>query len=218
MRPCWRYAAVPGDAGRTASLHLVGWGSLIAIGYSTSRLIYAMGDITMHARLSALHTLGSAAAAIGLCGIALGVLAPTIVITSRRWRDAMRGLRQLDGLWKDLTAQFPDVVLPTGWPVTPRRAELRHDRHLIEIAEGLARVHLPVAAEDLAQNNGDVLDRIGDALKHYGPGWSTEGGTATTVLIPKPADRAQEDEQITRLAAAYGGPRKPKSAATAGVA
>lgn len=205
VRLCRRYAAVPGDLGRSASLQLVGWGSFIAIGYSGSRLIYAFTDITFGKKPKVLHTAGSATAAIGLSAIALGVLAPIVVTSTRRWYPAVRGLRQVHTLWRDLAASFPDITLRTERATSPRRAELRYDRRLVEIAEGLARARLSELDDGQAESVDGRLDALAAALHQHRATWTADAGVTAASYLPPSPDHKHEHAQLRALAAAYAG-------------
>lgn len=204
-RLCRRYAAVPGDLGRSVSLQLIGWGSMIAIGYSGSRLIYAFTDITFGKKPEVLHTAGSSASAIGLCAIALGVLALPVLTSTRRWYAAVRGLRQVHVLWRDLAESFPEITLRTEWAISPRRAELRYDRHLVEIAEGLARSRLPAAVEAQAESVDGRLDALAAALRQHRATWTAEADLTAASHLPASHTHKHEHAQLCALAATYAG-------------
>ena len=127
------------------SLTLIGWGSGIALAYSTSRVVYVLADLLLHDRPTIVRTVGSAAAIVGLCGLAIGVLAPRVVPGLDGWVNASKGTRRLQPLWRDLTTVFPQVALATGVPITPHRAALRYDRRLLEVSEALAQARIPYA-------------------------------------------------------------------------
>lgn len=201
VRLCRRYAASPGNAGRSASLTLVGWGSTIALAYSTSRILYVLADLVLHDRPTVIRTVGSAAAALGLCGLAIGVLAPRVVPGLDRWIDALRGTRRLEPLWRDLTATFPLVALATSAPVTPHRTVLRYDRRLLEVSEALAQVHIP--SGEVPLDDVDQPHPLARALVRSRNLWTDNQGTRAADLLPPVSDAADERQHILGLADAY---------------
>lgn len=202
IRLCRRYAAIPGDIGRTASLTLVGWGSAVALAYSSSRIVYVLADLVLRDRPTIIRTIGSAAAALGLCALAIGMLAPRIVPGLASWLEAQRGTRRLGPLWRDLTDAFPLVKLTTGSAATARRAELRYDRRLLEVSEALAQARVPDT--ELADSlGGDPLDRLAHVLRRSREHWTDVQGVAAASLLPTAPDVSAERRQILALARAY---------------
>lgn len=201
IRLCRRYAKIRGDVGRSASLTLVGWGSAVALAYTTSRILYVLADRVLHHQLIIIRTIGSAAATLGMCGLGVGVLAPRIVPALRDWIVALRGIRRLGPLWRDLTSAFPLVTLPTGLPTTVRRAELRYDRHLLEVSEALAQVHISVG--ELLIPAGDHLQNLAQSLRHSRDRWTDTRGVPATTFLPAARGATDERQQILALADAY---------------
>lgn len=198
LRLCLRYGRSFQDAGRRMNLALIGWGSAVGLIYSASRLLYVLVDLTVAPDPVAIHTAGSVAALIGASGIALGVLAPRSVRAAQRWHRAVTQTRCLDPLWSDLTTTFPDVTLPTSAPTSPHRAELRHHRRLLEVAEGLARAHV----QTLSPAVGD-LDGLADDLHTSRPDWATGAGPTAADLLPAASSADDERRTLTDLARAY---------------
>jgi len=206
VRLCRRYAAIPGDAGRSVSLTLVGWGSAVALAYSTSRITYTAVDLTRGHAPTVLRTIGSDAATLGLIALAVGMLAPRIVPGLRSWLDARGGLRRLAPLWTDLTAAFPGIVLPTGTGLGRRSTELRYDRHLLETAEGLAKVHLP-AGVALVTEQPDALHVLARELHRHRESWNAPAGVRAGDLLPVAHEPGHEHRQLLALADAYAAAR-----------
>ncbi|MCZ2822661.1 hypothetical protein O2V63_20175 [Modestobacter sp. VKM Ac-2977] len=217
VRLCHRYAFTPADRGIAVSLALVGWGSAICLGYPLSRLLYTLIASVSAADPAVIQLRGSAAAVVGLCVLAVGVLTPRALTAARRWVTAMAGIQRLDPLWRDLTGSFPLVALPTSAPTTVRRAELRYDRHLLEIADALvhARVHAP------PDGDLDPVTATAQALAADRGRWRSgdeePGGCIAAGLLPTVASTAQEREHLLALAEAYraartGCARQPQEA------
>ncbi len=201
IRLCRRYAARPGDAGRTVSLTLIGWGSGIALAYSTSRVVYVLADLLLHDRPTIVRTVGSAAAIVGLCGLAIGVLAPRVVPGLDGWVNAFKGTRRLQPLWRDLTTVFPQVALATGVPITPHRAALRYDRRLLEVSEALAQARIPYA--EVPPADADPVSGLAHALASTRALWINSKGISAAALLPTVSDVVDERQQTLRLADAY---------------
>ena len=200
VRLCRRYASTPGDRARTISLTITGWASAVCLAYPLSRIAYVLiENITGHGA-EVIQAIGSAAATTGLCALAIGVLAPRAIAETRRWLVALAGIRRLNPLWSDLTAAFPLVTLPTPAPVTLSRAELRHDRHLLEIAEALARARVHTGPQPPPASIEATAAAL--AASRNG-GWTAGNGTAAAELLPAAASPAQERRQLRALAAAY---------------
>lgn len=203
VRLCRRYAAIPGDAGRSVSLTLVGWGSAVALAYSTSRITYTAVDLARGHAPTVLRTVGSDAATLGLIGLAVGMLAPRVVPGLRSWLDARTGLRRLGPLWTDLTTAFPDIVLSTGTGLGRRSTELRYDRHLLETAEGLAKAQLPDGVIAPATDQPDLLRVLARQLRRHRDNWTESGRTRAGGLLPAAQEPGQEQRQLLALADAY---------------
>lgn len=201
IRLCRRYAAIPGDLGRRASLTLVGWGSAVALAYSTSRIVYILADLALRDRPTIIRTIGSAAASLGLCCLAIGMLAPRIVPGLGGWIDALRGIRRLGPLWRDLIRAFPLVGLTTGSPITVQRAQLRYDRRLLEVSEALAQARIPV--DDLPGAYDDPIECLAHSLWRSRRRWTDTEGAPAASLLPAPREITNEREQILALAVAY---------------
>jgi hypothetical protein len=199
VRLCLRYASAPGDRERTVSLTITGWASAVCLAYPLSRIAYVLIESTTGRNAEAIQTIGSAAATTGLCALAMGVLAPRALAAARRWLIALAGIRALNPLWRDLAAAFPLVTLPTPAPVTLTRAELRHDRHLLEIAEALARARVNTGSQPARAS----VEAIAAALAASRNGGWTADGIVAAELLPEAASPAHERLQLRALAAAY---------------
>jgi len=214
VRLCRRYAAIRGDFGRSTSLTLVGWGSAVALAYSGSRIIYILIDVTLHEQPTVIRAVGSAAATLGLCALAVGMLTPRAVSGARGWLDARRGTRRLGPLWHDLTTAFPVLALRTRAPFTPRRAELRYDRRLVEVGEGLVKARIPAAWVADVAGTPDPIHALAVALRRNQVTWADAGGIAAADLLPHPGDLPAERQQILAFAQAYtSAPAEPVAAA-----
>jgi hypothetical protein len=214
VRLCRRYAAIRGDFGRSTSLTLVGWGSAVALAYSGSRIIYILIGVTLHEQPTVIRAVGSAAATLGLCALAVGMLTPRAVSGARGWLDARRGTRRLGPLWHDLTTAFPVLALRTRAPFTPRRAELRYDRRLVEVGEGLVKARIPAASVADVAGTPDPIHALAVALRRNQVTWADAGGIAAADLLPHPGDLPAERQQILAFAQAYtSAPAEPVAAA-----
>jgi len=216
VRLCRRYATTPGDRARTVGLTITGWASAVCLAYPASRITYVLLETVTGQGPEKIQAAGSVAATTGLCALAMGVLAPRTINAARRWLVALAGIRGLNPLWRDLTAAFPLVTLPTPAPVTLTRAELRHDRHLLEIAEALTRARVFADAQP-APGNIEATAAALAACRNGG--WIAAGGVAAADLLPAVNSPAQERHQLRALAAAYrtataGHPALPEEART----
>lgn len=209
VRLCGRNGRARGDGGRSLSLMVSGGGAVIALGYPISRVVYITSRLTGHRSQSGLHTAGSAAASLGLLGIAAGILIPGVIDRGRTWLNAQRGLRRMHALWSDLTASFPRIVLFVGRGFTPETAQLRYARHLIEIIEGLTMAHVPDPYTD------GQADRIGvvaqaQLLRISRGKWTSRTGKPASDLVAIPTNPGDEIAQILSLADAYDAISKQK--------
>ncbi len=202
IRLCLRNGRAPGDGGRSLSLTVSGSGAVVALGYPLSRVVYITSRVTNHRSLAGLHTAGSAAASLGLFGIAVGMLTPKIVDTGRVWLTARRELRRMHVLWSDLVASFPRLVLPVGRGLTPSTAQLRHARHLFEINEGLTMAYVSDPRTPDRAGQMSVVDQA-RLLRSNRARWTSQNGTPASSLIFVPADPVEETQQILALADAY---------------
>ena len=202
VRLCRRYADLRDDAGRSVGLTFVGWGCTVGLGYSLSRLAYAVLDPILPGRPPLLLTVGRWSALISLAALAVGVLTPWWLPSALAWRDARRGAAQVAELWSDLTAAFPTIALRTGPAWTASGAQLRYDRCLIEIAEGLAKASL--GQEASSQRTGaDHINGVAVALRRSRGAWTSGAGPRAAAILPTMATAASEQRLLLDLAAAY---------------
>lgn len=198
---CRRHAAAPGDTGRSVNLTLVGWSCTIALVYALSRVLYVLVDLVASSPPKAISTIGSFTAVLGLSGLALGILAPRAVNGTRAWHQALRDTRRLARLWADLTEAFPQLVLRTGPPLSPRRAQLRYSRRLVEVSEGLALAATnPSAAGSAAALPAQVLALARTPAARFHLRTDTTGPSPHT---PAAGDPAREQHQLLTLADTY---------------
>lgn len=209
IRLCRRNGRAPGDGGRSLSLTVSGSGAAVALGYPLSRVVYITSRVIKHRSLGGLHTAGSAAASLGLFGMAVGMLTPKVIDSGRVWFNAQKELRRMHVLWSDLAATFPLMVLPVGRGLTPWTAQLRHARHLIEINEGLTMAYIsgPRTREQAGQMTVFGQARL---LRSNRARWASREGTPASSLIPIPTDPVKETQQILALADAYTAISKQK--------
>lgn len=134
------------------------------------------------------------------------------VLVGPRWHrhiHAQHLVRQLSGLWGRLRELYPTVTLPLD--ETPSRPYLRAQRMLIEIADGLSLLSVPVEAHP------DPIEAVARALAHSG---NRQGPPAATVLPTAETRRQEEDlylavaEAYTVLISADAGPDSPCSPPT----
>lgn len=199
VRLCRRYASAPGDRERSVSLTMIGWGSAVCLAYPLSRVVYFIVEATTGRDAELVQSVGSAAATAGLWVLAIGVLAPRALASARRWAVVINGIRRLGPLWRDLTQAFPLVTLPTPAPVTITRAELRYDRHLLEIAEALARARVDAEPPP----GPGSIEAAAEGLVASWHRWTAEDGTVAADLLPAAFSSADERNQLLALAAAY---------------
>ena len=197
VRLCRRYADLRDDAGRSVGLKFVGWGCAIGLGYSVSRLLYALLDPVVSGRPTILLAVGRWSALISLAALAAGVLTPWWLPSALAWREARRGTAQVAELWGDLAMTFPAIVLNTGRTWTVRRAQLRYDRCLIEIAEGLARTSLGLESE------ANDINTLAIALRRSRPVWATGIGPKAVATLPPQVTPESEQRLLLALAFAY---------------
>lgn len=202
IRLCRRYATARDDVGRAVGLTLVGWACGIGLAYSVSRLVLAVVNPIWHGQHHGWLLFGQGAALASLGLLAAGVLVPHWLPLAIAFRDARQGVDQLAALWADLAAAFPAVVLPTPAAWTVRRAQLRYDRRLLEVAEGLARASLGAECGDVGHVQGDV-ERTAVVLARSRAAWTGDFGPKATTLLPPIKDARTEHRFLHELAAAY---------------
>ena len=203
IRLCRRYAKRREDLGRAVGLTLVGWGCAAGLVYSCTRLLFAILDPFWAGEHHGLLLVAQAAALVSLGLLALGVLTPFWLPDLLAWREARRGTRQLDALWVDLSAEFPAVVLPTGPAWTVHRAQLRYDRRMLEIAEGLARAKLAEEAADTVPVVPEGVENLAVALKRSRGSWAKNSGPKAAAVLPRVDSPQSEQRLLLELAAAY---------------
>ena len=82
-----------------AGLTFVGWGCTVGLGYSLSRLAYAVLDPVLPGRPPLLLTVGRWSALISLAALAVGVLTPWWLPSALAWRDARCGTAEVAESW-----------------------------------------------------------------------------------------------------------------------
>lgn len=197
-----RYAGRKGDTGRSSFLTLTAYGYILALIYCITRVVYITLDRMFDVQPSLVRGLGSGALMSGLALLALGIITPKIVRAVTRLVFASRGTYRLQPLWKDLTLAFPLVVLPTDAPLTISRAELRYDRRLVEIAEGLAQVHI-LRGNSEYQFSNLTGQELAQALHHSRRTWTQSAGVPAVQLLHVAATPADERQQLIAVADAY---------------
>jgi hypothetical protein len=201
LRLCSRYVGLAGNRDRTVSLLITGYSSAVALVYPVSRVLYDLIELAGLDAPTLLRTIGTATALLGVGGMAVGTLAPRVVPALRGWAEARRGTQRLRPLWSDLTAAFPQVRLSTGFPVSPRRAELRYDRYLVEVDEGLALARVPAPYATAPRPTG--LDSDAALLHGSRRAWTDPAGVPVRRLLPGRNDHREDNEQLLALADAY---------------
>ncbi len=198
VRLCLRNITAVSQRAVRVNLLLVGLGSAGALLYSVSRLAYVLLDAA-GTEVAHLRSLGTSAVVIGLLLLASGMLANHVVHLGERWVAARRGTGRLQPLWQDLVTVFPLVALPTRAPITVRRAELRYDRHLVEVADALsqARVSRPPG------RRAPTVTDVALALHRSRPAWDTAGGPTAAELLPESSNLADDRALLLSLAGAY---------------
>lgn len=198
-----RFAAAPGDQGRSMNLRLVGWGSAVGLVYSGSRLLSVLSVSLTGQPLITLERVGSGAALIGGTCVAFAVFLPQVVPWFQDRRAAQHGLQRLGPLWADLTAEYPAVVLaPTNGFFLPG-PEFVYDRRLIETSECLRWVRLPESARSLVLAAAPPTPELATQLHRGRSGWSTASGPTPAELLPSPPGRAEEAAVLLELADHY---------------
>jgi uncharacterized protein DUF6545 len=198
-----RFGRAPGDEGRLTNLRLVAWGSAVGIVYSGTRVISILSVAMTGHPLTALETVGSAAALVGGVCVALAVFSPRFVPWFTDWRSARRGVRRLDALWSDLTVDCPGVVLSSGASRASRRAEFVFDRRLVETSECLRRVRLPESSKAVILGSPEPLAALATELRRGRPEWTSASGPSPANLQPPATSRAHEVTRLLELADAY---------------
>lgn len=201
LRLCRRYVRLPGNRDRTVSLLITGYSSAVALVYPASRVLYDLIELAAGRAPALLRTVGTAAALIGVGGMAVGTLAPRVVPAVREWAEVRRGTRRLRPLWSDLTAAFPQVTLSTGLPISPRRAELRYDRYLVEVDEGLALARVPAPRTAAPLPTGVRSTAV--LLRNSRRAWTDQAGVPARRLMPGGTEHREDNERLLELADAY---------------
>jgi hypothetical protein len=204
VRLARRFAAAPGDAGRSTNLQLFGWGSAVALVYSGSRLLSVLSVMITGRPLPVVETIGSAAALIGGVFVALSAFSPRAVTWLRDWQAARSGLRRLHPLWRDLTTCYPDVVLPTRKrPLSARRTEFLFDRRVVESSECLRLARLPESATTHITRSPHPLRALADELHEQRDGWASATGPTPADLLAPAVTHIDEQETLLDLADLY---------------
>jgi hypothetical protein len=198
-----RFAAAPGDQGRSMNLRLVGWGSAIGLVYTASRLLSVFSIAVLGQPLPALEKIGSVAALIGAACVGFAVFFPPLVSWFQERRTAQQGIQRLGPLWTDLTATYPAVVLDTSSAVSRRSPEFIFDRRLVETSECLRLVRLPEPVRDQVLGATHPTLALATQLRRERSGWSTANGPTPAELLPPPAGRAEETAVLLELADHY---------------
>jgi hypothetical protein len=198
-----RFGGAPGDEGRVTNLRLIGWGSAIGIVYSVSRLVSILSVAVIGYPLDALEALGSLAVLVGGVCVALAVVSPRVVPWFADWRSARRGIRRLDGLWSELTAACPTVVLSSSASMASRRAEFLFDRRLVETSECLRHVRLLESSRGAVLGSARPILALANELRSSRSEWKSASGPSPAELMPPVTSRADEVASLLNLADAY---------------
>ena len=175
------------DFGAAVSLRLIGWGSMIGLGYTGSRLIYVVAAVTFHQNLSELDRAGSVIAVISAVFLATGIVAPKFVPWLLHGVNAWRKTPRVNPLWTHLIVTFPGVKVPTKSPWTPSRAEFRYERRLAEIEHCLHGCRLPFGTTTADTDSAKIRIRtVAHELAVHRSTWKTALGPTASQLMPRP--------------------------------
>ena len=128
---------------------------------------------------------------ISMCGIVAGTITFVAVPEIVEIHRARRLAKRLRPLWDRVCAVAPGIVLPAD----PRESSLynRVERMIIEITDGLTRVHVDDSPAV------DPIQRIARSLLINQP----SSGTPASLILPRPPNRQDEEEILLRLADSY---------------
>jgi hypothetical protein len=210
-----RFAATPGDAGRSVNLRLVGWGSAAGLVYAASRVLSVLSTALTGQPLTTLETAGSVAALVGVTCVAGAVFSPAFVPWWQDRRAARGGIRRLGPLWADLTAAYPAVVLGSTGSFSVRGAEFAFDRRLVETSECLRLIRLPETARALVLAAPRPTVALATQLHRGRAGWTTADGPTPMDLLPPPRNRADEIATLLELADHYAADQDQSAAPAA---
>jgi hypothetical protein len=205
----------PPDVGAAVSLRLIGWGSLIGLGYTGSRLIYVVAAVVFHRDLTGLDAAGSVIAVICGAFLAAGMVAPRFVPWLLQGINAWRKLPQLYPLWAHLIVTFPGIKVATKFPLTPGRADFRFQRRLAEIEHGLHGCRLPVGtttATDSPDSPDTAIRAVALELAKHRSTWTNDSGPTARQLMPQTSQgrelsvaaiHLEQVEHLVQLAGLY---------------
>jgi len=202
----------PPDIGAAVSLRLIGWGSLIGLGYTGSRLIYVVAAVVFHRDLTGLDAAGSVIAVICGAFLAAGMVAPRFVPWLLQGINAWRKLPQLDPLWAHLIVTFPGIKVATKFPLTPGRADFRFQRRLAEIEHGLHGCRLPVGTTTATDSPDTAIRAVALELAKHRSTWTNDSGPTARQLMPQTSQRRElsvaaihleQVEHLVQLAGLY---------------
>ncbi len=202
----------PPDIGAAVSLRLIGWGSLIGLGYTGSRLIYVVAAVVFHRDLSGLDAAGSVIAVICGAFLAAGIIAPRFVPWLLQGINAWRKLPQLDPLWAHLIVTFPGIRVATRFPLTPGRADFRFQRRLAEIEHGLHGCRLPVGTTTATDSPDIAIRAVALELAKHRSTWTNDSGPTARQLMPQTSQgrelsvaaiHLEQVEHLVQLAGLY---------------
>lgn len=181
----------PPDIGAAVSLRLIGWGSLIGLGYTSSRVLYVVAAVAFHRDLTGLDAAGSVIAVVSGAFLAAGMVAPRLVPWLLQGINAWRRLPRLNPLWKDLIATFPGIKVATTIPLTPGRADFRFQRRLAEIEHGLHGCRLPVGTTAATDSANDAIRGLALELVKHRSTWTNDSGPTAGQLMPQPSQQRE---------------------------
>lgn len=145
------------------------------IGFDPS-MIFAVGDVFIMIAMAGYTVMG------------------ITVLVGPRWHrhiHSQRLMNQLGGLWGRIRDLYPTITLPID--ETPNRPYLRAQRMLIEIADGLSLLPVPVEAYP------DPIEAVAQTLAHP----SNDPGLPASAVLPIAETREQEENLFLSIAEAY---------------
>ena len=183
-----------GDPARRIGLIIIAASSTLDVVAHLVYLARVALQPTIGSPALAIATVADLVTVIAVLGICVGTTALLAVPRLLQFVRARRLAQELRPLWYRTLELFPEVAMRGGWRLRGR-TDLQSERMLIEIADALRLLPVPVS------ETNDPCAVVAEAFRHPSPR-SSAGRTAAEAL-PTPTSRLDEEEQLLRLAHAY---------------
>ena len=208
-----RFAAAPGDAGRSTNLRLVGWGSAVGTGLLRDQAVVGVVRDDHRPAAPVVETVGSVAALVGGVCVALSVFSPRVVPWFRDWHAARSGLRRLAPALARSHHPVPGRgAAGLGRPFSPGEPNSSSTGGWSKPANVCAWPGCRSQRRPASSGQPHPLRALAGELHDHRDGWTSAAGPTAADLLTPAATHVDEVRTLLDLADQYTAAGRVRSA------